>query len=69
MVKKIFVIILKLFLKNRSECIGSFYHGGQKYCIYVAKYGLNSDAYQDNLNDLLNSSVNGERWKKAFIKL
>ncbi|MCI8572269.1 MAG: hypothetical protein HFI43_12805 [Lachnospiraceae bacterium] len=67
--KKLFMTILKIWLRNRDECIGSFHYKGKKYCIYVAEYGTNSSSYQENLKTLLNSSENESRWKKAFIKL
>lgn len=67
--RKLFLLVLKLWLRHRNECIGSFLFKDKKYCIYVAEYGANSDSYQKNLKELLSSPTNGERWKKAFIKL
>lgn len=66
---KAFLLVLKIWLRHRDECIGSFLFNGKKYCVYVAEYGMNSDSYQENLKELLNSSASGERWKKAFVKL
>lgn len=69
MTEKILLIILKVLLKHRNECIGSFFFKDRKYCLYISEYGMNSELYQKNLKELLNSSVNSERWKKAFIRL
>lgn len=64
--KKIFILILKNWLKYRDECIGSFWFKGKSTA--YTEYGSNADTYQDSLDKLLNSSVNEERWKKSFVK-
>ena len=61
-------MFLKYLMKHRDEAIGAFIINNKKYGLYVSEYAWNNgESYKRNLEDLLNTSIETKRWKKAFI--